>query len=145
MAAAVSIMAHLDSKLNWREHIVTKRKQINLRSKDLYWLIGRRSQLPLENKILIYKAIIKPIWTYGIELWGYVSTSIIAILQRSQSKILRTMTDTPWYVSNKTIHEDLGNPFITNTTHEKSIKYYNKLEIHTNPLVQPLLQQQDHQ
>jgi hypothetical protein len=23
-----------------------------------------------ENKVLLYKAILKPIWTYGIELWG---------------------------------------------------------------------------
>jgi hypothetical protein len=33
------------------------------------WLINRKSQLSLENKIAIYKAIIKPVWTYGIELW----------------------------------------------------------------------------
>jgi hypothetical protein len=34
------------------------------------WLINKKSQLSLENKITIYKAIIKPVWTYGIELWG---------------------------------------------------------------------------
>jgi hypothetical protein len=34
------------------------------------WLINRKSQLSLENKITIYKAIIKPVWTYGIHLWG---------------------------------------------------------------------------
>jgi hypothetical protein len=34
------------------------------------WLINRKSQLSLENKITIYKDIIKPVWTYGIELWG---------------------------------------------------------------------------
>jgi hypothetical protein len=29
------------------------------------------------NKILIYKIILKPIWTYGIKLWGVASTSNI--------------------------------------------------------------------
>jgi hypothetical protein len=29
------------------------------------WLINTKSQLSLENKITIYKAIIKPVWTYG--------------------------------------------------------------------------------
>jgi hypothetical protein len=29
------------------------------------WLTGRKSKLAVENKILIYKAIIIPIWTYG--------------------------------------------------------------------------------
>jgi hypothetical protein len=34
------------------------------------WLINRKSQLSLKNKITIYKAIIEPVWTYRIELWG---------------------------------------------------------------------------
>jgi hypothetical protein len=34
------------------------------------WLINKKSQLSLENQITIYKAIIKPVCTYGIELWG---------------------------------------------------------------------------
>ena len=47
--------------------------------------------LSLENKLLVYKAVIKPIWTYGIELWGCARKSNVAIIQRSQSKILRTI------------------------------------------------------
>jgi len=33
-------------------------------------LVQRRikSQLLLENKVLMYKAIMKPIWTYGVQL-----------------------------------------------------------------------------
>jgi hypothetical protein len=34
------------------------------------WLINKNSQLSLENKISIYKAIIRAASTYGIELWG---------------------------------------------------------------------------
>jgi hypothetical protein len=29
-----------------------------------------RSKLTLDNKVLIYNSIIKPMWTYGIEIWG---------------------------------------------------------------------------
>jgi hypothetical protein len=36
----------------------------------MYWLIGRNSKLSLENKVLLYKTIIKPIWTYGAEILG---------------------------------------------------------------------------
>jgi hypothetical protein len=39
------------------------------------WLINKKSQTSLENKITIYKAIIKPVWTYGIELWGCSNTN----------------------------------------------------------------------
>jgi hypothetical protein len=56
------------------------------------------------NKLLIYKTIFKPIWTYGIVLWGCASKSNIAIKQRYQSKILRTITNAPRYVTNQTLH-----------------------------------------
>ena len=59
---------HLDSKLNWSKHIITKRKQLNIQKSKMYWLIGRKSKLSIENKALLYKAILKPIWTYGIHL-----------------------------------------------------------------------------
>jgi hypothetical protein len=58
----------LDKKLNWKEHIITKRKHIDVITKKLDWLLGRKSHLNLENKIPVYKVAIKPIWTYGIEL-----------------------------------------------------------------------------
>jgi hypothetical protein len=47
-----------------------KRKQIDLKVKDIYWIIGRKYPALPESKILLYKTIIKPIWTYGIQLWG---------------------------------------------------------------------------
>jgi hypothetical protein len=34
---------HLDTKLIWRDHITKKRKQMDLRYKELYWLLGRSS------------------------------------------------------------------------------------------------------
>jgi len=75
---------HLDHKLSRRDHIVMKRKQIELKVKELYWLFGRKSQLSIENKLLIHKTIIKPIWTYGIEIWGCASKPIQALLQKAQ-------------------------------------------------------------
>jgi hypothetical protein len=52
-----------------------KRKQMGLKIMDMYWLIGRNAKLSLENKILLYKTIIKPIWSYGAEIWGCASKS----------------------------------------------------------------------
>jgi hypothetical protein len=63
----------MDSKLTWKQHIVKKRKQVNINIKQLKWLPGRKPNLAIENKLLIYKAIIIPIWTYGMELWGCAS------------------------------------------------------------------------
>ena len=76
------------------------------------WLIGMLSPLSLQNKIIIYKTVLKPVWTYGIELWGCASNSNIEIIQCYQSKILRILTDAPWYVTNHTIHSDLHIPYV---------------------------------
>jgi hypothetical protein len=64
----------------------------------MYWIIGRKSKLSLENKLLIYKTILKPIWTYGISLWGTASNSNIEIRQRFQNKFLRSIVNALWYV-----------------------------------------------
>jgi hypothetical protein len=57
---------HFDHRLTWSEHITKKRKRLDRKTREIKWLIGKNSTLSLENKILIYKTILKPIWTYGI-------------------------------------------------------------------------------
>ena len=98
---------HLDRKLTWRKHIHTKRKQLDLKLRKLYRIIGRKSQVTLENKLLVYKAVLKPIWTYSVQLWGSASNSNIEILERFQSKVLRIITDAAWCVPNAVIKCDL--------------------------------------
>jgi hypothetical protein len=118
---------HLDSRLKWKQHIEKKkkRKQIDLKVKDLYWIIGHKSTMSLDSKVLLHKTIIKPIWIYGIELWSCASKSSITIKQRSPSKILRMITNAPWYVTNETLHEDLNVPYITEFIRKRSIKHLN--------------------
>ena len=73
---------------------------------------------------LIYKIILKPIWTYGIPLWGTECQSNIEKLQRLQNKILRMVTKASWYVPNHVLHTDLQMPTIreeiTRLTHGPS-------------------------
>jgi hypothetical protein len=61
----------------------------------MYWILGRKSELALTNKRLLYKTILKPIWTYGVTLWGTACHSNIEILQRFQNKVLRTFVNAP--------------------------------------------------
>jgi hypothetical protein len=39
---------------------------MDLRYKELYWVHGRPSPLSINNKLLLYKTVIAPIWTYGL-------------------------------------------------------------------------------
>jgi len=103
---------HFDKRLTWKDHVQTKRKKLGHKTREIKWIIGRHSPLSLENKIIIYKTVLKPVWTYGIELWGCASNSNIEIIQRYQSKILRILTNAPWYVTNHTPHSDLRIPYV---------------------------------
>ena len=85
----------LDRRMTWKRHIVDKSKELITKLKKFYWLIGRRSNLNMQSKIVLYKAILIPVWTYGIQLWGTASNPNIEILQRFQSKTLRSLIDAP--------------------------------------------------
>jgi len=94
------------------------------------WLLGRKSATTLENKVCLYKAILKPVWTYGIHLRGTASNSYIDILQRYQSKILRQIVSAPFYISNASIHKNLGIPYVKEEIAKHIKKYIDRLRTH---------------
>jgi hypothetical protein len=71
----------------------------------MYWLIGRNSSLFLHDKLLLYKQILNPIWTYSIQLWGCTKQSNIDVIQRFQNKVLRHMVNAPLYIRNNDLTE----------------------------------------
>ena len=88
---------------------------------------------------MLYKAILKPVWTYGIQLCGTASNSNIEILQRFQSKTLRSLIDVPCYVTNETIHRDLKIPTVKEEIPKFSNRYNTRVNNHQSPLVTQLL------
>lgn len=135
---------HLDRRLTWRKHIEAKRLQMKLKACQLHWLINHHSKLSLDSKVILYNSILKPIWTYGIQLWGTASISNIELIQRAQSKILRTITGAPWYVRNSNIHRDLNVPLVKDEFLKMKMKYIERLENHPNPLARVLTQSRTH-
>lgn len=130
---------HLDQRLTWKKHIWMKRKQLGLKLHNMYWLLGRKSKLSLENKILLYKAILKTVWTYGIQLLGTASISNIEILQRFQSKVLKIIVNAPWFVPNEVIQRDLKIASVKEEIKKHSVNYSMKLSTHPNELAVNLL------
>jgi hypothetical protein len=45
------------------------------------------------------------------------------------------IVDAPWYVSNATLHADLGISYIQDAIHQKCNKHHTTLETHENPLL----------
>jgi len=60
-------------------------------------------------------------------------------MKRYQSKILRHITNAPWYVNNQILHTDLQISFVHTVFQDHILKHRNTLESHPNPLVEPIL------
>jgi hypothetical protein len=98
----------------------------------MFCLLGPKSKLSVENKLLLHKCIIKPIWTYGIPLWGCTKPSNTKIIQRFQSEVLPLIVNAPWYVSKLTLHKDLQIPFAKVEMHRLSTLYQQSVLGHNN-------------
>jgi hypothetical protein len=80
----------------------------------MYLLMGRSSALSIHNKLMLYKQILKPVWTYGIQLWGCTKHSNTDIIQRFQNKVLMNIIDAIWYMKNGDLHKELQMEMVTN-------------------------------
>jgi hypothetical protein len=49
------------------------------------------------------------------------------------------IVDAPWYISNVTLHADLGIPYVQDAIHQKCNKHHTRLGTHENPLLKTLL------
>ena len=126
---------YLDRKLTWIKHIKTKGKAMDLKLREMYWLVGTKSQLSLYNKLIIYKVIIKPVWIYGIQLWGAACNSNLDIIQNfSRRHWVRRILDVPWYVANAPIQKDLETETVKKEIERYSEHYEERLRTHHKEL-----------
>lgn len=117
------------------------RNQLDTKVRNMYWLIGRRSKMSIEFKATIYKVILMPIRTYGIQLWGTASNSNIDILERFQTKTLRKLLNILWYISNRFLYHELHVPTVRDEIQTYSKRYQERLAKHPNALASDLITQ----
>jgi hypothetical protein len=53
------------------------------------------------------------------------------------------IVDLAWYVSNETLHSDLGISTVRDVIQQKGSRYHNKLATHKTPLLKALLTRED--
>lgn len=93
-----------------RDNMKIKRTQFWLRFVQLYWLLRSSSCLILRNKLHIYKAILKPIWSYGDKIWGNSTEPNFKVIQAFQNKVFWNIAGAPFYVRSDMLHSDLSVP-----------------------------------
>jgi hypothetical protein len=91
-----------------------------------------RSALSTHNKLVLNKQILKPVWTYGIQLWGRTRPSNTAIIQRFRNKVLRNIVDAPWDVRNADLHRDLKMEKVTTEIRRFARRHEERLLLHDN-------------
>lgn len=129
----------LDAKLRWKEHVKIKRKELNLKFSKMYWLLGQHSQLSIHNKFLIYQQVLKPVWTYGIQLCGCAKKTHIETIQKFQNKVLRCAVDSPRYMRMDRLHLDLNIKTVEEVIGESALKHRERLLKHKNTEASKLL------
>ena len=70
---------HLDNKLNWKEHIIKKRQQMDLQHTELCWLLGRPSPLSVGNNLSLL--------LYGPMALNYGAVLASPILQSTEMPV----------------------------------------------------------
>ncbi|GBO26136.1 RNA-directed DNA polymerase from mobile element jockey [Araneus ventricosus] len=97
----------LDAKLNFDSHI----QRAVTKTKNSSFALGRRiapkRTLAIKHKLLLYKAIVRPVMLYGYPIWGTTSIRNLRKLQVFQNQQLARIVDAPWYVRRKLIYQDL--------------------------------------
>jgi hypothetical protein len=105
----------------------------------MYRLLGRKSELTVNNKLLLYRQILKPVWTYGIELWGCTKKTNVKIIQMFQNKVHRYIVDAPWYIRNDNLHRDLKMESVSDEISIRARKYIQRLHLHENMDIQRIV------
>jgi len=73
----------------------------------------------------------KNVCVYSVKFSYY----FFSFIQWLQSKILRSVTNAPWYVSNRTLHNDLHIPLVATEINRLSLIYHKRLVGHHNSLI----------
>jgi hypothetical protein len=92
---------------------------------------------------MLYKQILKPVWTYGIELWGCTKQSDTDLIQRCQNKVLRNIVDAPWYIRDTEFNREIQMGMVTSEIGKFAKKLKERLLHHVDVEAMQLLDNSD--
>lgn len=124
---------NLDARPKWKIHVKLKRAQFDIKLRELYWLLGRNSNMWMTNQLLVNKQGLKPIWLYGCPLWGFAAKTNIQVIERFENKVLRSMTNAHWYERNADIRRNQQIPSIREEIRKYATNPEARLHSHVNP------------
>ncbi|GFX61174.1 RNA-directed DNA polymerase from mobile element jockey [Trichonephila clavipes] len=125
----------LDAKLTFAHHRTDSQKAQAVHA-VLKRLISRRSKLAIRHKVLLYKSIIRPVMSYGSQIWGSAGMCHLKKLHTLTNSFLRQIVNAPWFVRNEVIYRDLKiKPFLPHIRNQLSKRFFDKLPSVPNELI----------
>lgn len=125
----------LDKSLTFATHITEKTNQARGILNNLYCLLGKNSNLNIRNKLLLYTSIIRPMMTHGAPVWAFAAKTNKYKMAVLQNKVLRIITNAPWFIRNSQLRSDLKIPSICDYIKLRAEKLFTNAESHENPLI----------
>ncbi|GBN25865.1 RNA-directed DNA polymerase from mobile element jockey, partial [Araneus ventricosus] len=127
----------IDKTLTFNSHITKVRNKFNAAKLKLYPLLGKHSKLSLDNKLLTYKSLLRPIITYASPVWGAAAKTHLKKLESLQNKIPRQITNSPWYFRNNNILKDLNLQTIADHNLKLAKNFFRKVDNSANEALLP--------
>lgn len=128
----------LDSRLNFSDHVNSIIQKSISKLIALYPILNRNSYVNVENKLLLFKAIVRPNITYACPVWSYISKSTFDKLQVLQNKFLRLIGKFRAFTPVSQMHEELKIEYIFDHIKRISTNYFTRLEQHCNVLMREI-------
>jgi len=119
----------LDQKLLFKGHIQYATERVNKAIGMLYPLISRNSALSVDNKLLLYKAVIRPSWSYGCPIYGSAAATNLKRLQIAQNKVLKMCQNLHWRTNTDNVHELAGVEKVNEHILKLTESFLNRLEL----------------
>ena len=129
---------YLDSKLTFTKHINHIAHKTLGSLIKYYPLLNKNSRLSVENKMLIYKVVVRSAMVYACPIWSYISESNYNKLQVQQNKFLRLAGKYPIYTPVFKMHCELNIEKIKDYVKKLSIDYFSSMHCHCNKLIQDI-------
>ncbi|GFX80348.1 RNA-directed DNA polymerase from mobile element jockey [Trichonephila clavipes] len=90
-------------------------------------LISPKSKLVLRQKVLLYKAILRPIILYASPIWAAAAVTHLKRLHTFENIQLRRAANAPWFVRNEVLYKDLNVPPLLDFIKKQSENFFNRL------------------
>lgn len=124
----------LDTRLRFKPFIENNAsKTMAVLRKLQYVLLHRNTSM--EVKILIFKAVLRPILVYGAPIWSMAAKYLIRKLQVVQNKCLRIILGARRRTPVQTLHENTGIDLLNEYVQQIAEKFYERTESSDNLLI----------